>query len=147
LIAHTLHILDSYAGLIIPAIFNAFGIFLLRQFYITLPKELEEAAIVDGCGYWTVYWRIILPLSRPVLAALSVLFFLANWNSFLWPLIVTTDTHLSMVQLGIASFQQEHANDWNYTLAASTIAALPTLALFAVFQRHIVESIKTSGFK
>ncbi len=147
LIAHTLHILDSYAGLIIPAIFNAFGIFLLRQFYITLPKELEEAAIVDGCGYWTVYWRIILPLSKPVLAALSVLFFLANWNSFLWPLIVTTDTHLSMVQLGIASFQQEHANDWNYTLAASTIAALPTLALFAVFQRHIVESIKTSGFK
>jgi multiple sugar transport system permease protein len=147
LIAHTLHILDSYLGLIVPAIFNAFGIFLLRQFYITLPKELEEAAIVDGCGYWKVYWRIVLPLSRPVLAALVVLFFLANWNSFLWPLIVTTDTHLSMVQLGIASFQQEHANDWNYSLAASTIAALPTLALFALFQRHIVESIKTSGFK
>jgi multiple sugar transport system permease protein len=147
LIAHTLHILDSYAGLIIPAVFNAFGIFLLRQFYITLPMELEEAAIIDGCGYWTVYWRIVLPLSRPVLSALAVLFFLANWNSFLWPLIVTTNPNMSMVQLGIASFQQEHANNWNYTLAASTIAALPTLALFAIFQRHIVESIKTSGFK
>jgi multiple sugar transport system permease protein len=147
LIVHALGLLDSYAGLIVPAVFNAFGIFLLRQFYLSIPKELEDAAIVDGCGYWQVYWRIILPLSRPVFAALAVLFFLANWNAFLWPLIATSSTDLSVVQLGIAGFQQQHANDWNYTLAASTVAALPTLALFALFQRRIVESIKTSGFK
>lgn len=147
LIIHTLGLLDSYAGLIIPAIFNAFGIFLLRQFYLGIPRELEDAAIVDGCGYWQVYWRVIMPLSRPVFAALAVLFFLANWNAFLWPLIATNSTSLNVVQLGIASFQQEHANNWNYTLAASTVAALPTLALFGLFQRRIVESIKTSGFK
>jgi multiple sugar transport system permease protein len=147
LIVHALGLLDSYAGLIVPAVFNAFGIFLLRQFYLSIPKELEDAAIVDGCGYWQVYWRILLPLSRPVFAALAVLFFLANWNAFLWPLIATSSTDLSVVQLGIAGFQQQHANDWNYTLAASTVAALPTLALFALFQRRIVESIKTSGFK
>lgn len=147
LIVHTLGLLDSYAGLIIPAIFNAFGIFLLRQFYLSIPRELEDAAIVDGCGYWQVYWKVIMPLSRPVFAALAVLFFLANWNAFLWPLIATNSTSLNVVQLGIASFQQEHANNWNYTLAASTVAALPTLALFGLFQRRIVESIKTSGFK
>lgn len=147
LVVHTLGLLDSYAGLIIPSIFNAFGIFLLRQFYLGLPRELEEAAIVDGCGHWGVYRHVILPLSKPVFAALAVLFFLANWNAFLWPLVVTTDTDLNMVQVGIAAFQQQHAAHWNYTLAAATVAALPTLALFALFQRRIMESIKTSGFK
>ena len=83
--------LNSYAGLIIPAIFHAFGIFLLRQFYLGIPEELEEAAILDGAGYWRVYANIILPLSRPILAALAVFFFLANWNSFLWPLTITND--------------------------------------------------------
>ena len=83
--------LNSYAGLITPAIFHAFGIFLLRQFYLGIPDELEEAAILDGAGYWRVYANIILPLSRPILAALAVFFFLANWNSFLWPLTITND--------------------------------------------------------
>jgi multiple sugar transport system permease protein len=147
LIAHQLGLLDSYAGLIVPAIFNAYGIFLLRQFYLSIPRELEQAAMVDGCGYWGVYWNVILPLSRPVFSALAVLFFLANWNAFLWPLIITTDPDLNVIQLGIASFQQEHGADWNDILAASTLAALPTLVLFALFQRRIVESIKTSGLK
>ena len=139
--------LDSYAGLIIPAIFNAFGIFLLRQFYVGMPKELEEAAFVDGCGYWRVYWNVILPLSRPILAALAVFFFLANWNSFLWPLTITQDQDLWMIQVAIASFQTQYAGAWNYIMAAATVAAIPTMALFFVFQRQLVESIKTSGFK
>src|SRR3954453_2609742 len=84
LVAKQLGLLDSYAGLIIPSIFHAFGIFLLRQYYLNIPRELEEAAALDGCGYWRRYWSVILPLSRPVLASLSVLFFLANWNAFLW---------------------------------------------------------------
>lgn len=147
LIVHQLGLLNSYAGLIIPAIFNAFGIFLLRQFYLSLPAELEEAAILDGCGYWKVYLKIILPMSKSIFSALAVLFFLANWNSFLWPLVATTDQDLQVVQLGIASFQEQHTADWNYILAAAFIAAIPTLIIFAFFQRKIVESVKTSGMK
>ena len=140
-------IINSYAGLIIPAIFNAFGIFLLRQFYLSMPRELEDAALVDGCGYWGVYWRVILPLSRPILSALAVFFFLANWNSFLWPLTITIDQDLWMIQVAIASFQGQYSGSWNLIMAAATVAAIPTVALFFTFQRQLVESIKTSGFK
>lgn len=147
IVVKELGMLNSYAGLIIPAIFNAFGIFLLRQFYLGLPREIEEAAIVDGCSYWRVYWNVVLPMSRPILAALAVFFFLANWNAFAWPLVATTDEDLTVVQLGIASFQTQYASNWNYILAAATVAALPMLALFFTFQRQIVESIKTSGLK
>jgi multiple sugar transport system permease protein len=139
--------LNSYAGLIIPAIFNAFGIFLLRQFYLGVPRELEEAAILDGAGYWRVYANIILPLSRPILAALAVFFFLANWNSFLWPLTITSDQSLWVVQIGIVSFKQQYASAQNYIMAASTVVAMPTMILFFIFQRQLVESIKTSGLK
>ncbi|GAA1291070.1 carbohydrate ABC transporter permease [Brachybacterium alimentarium] len=146
-VVRTLGLVDSYAGLIIPAIFNAFGIFLLRQFYLSLPGELEEAALVDGASYWRIYRSIILPLSRPILSALTVFFFLTNWNSFVWPLTITSDPDLRVVQLGIATFQQQYASDWNYVLAAATIAALPTLLIFFFFQKQIVESIKSAGFK
>lgn len=146
-VVRSLGLVDSYAGLIVPAIFNAFGIFLLRQFYISLPGELEEAALVDGAGYWRIYRSIILPLSRPILAALAVFFFLANWNSFVWPLTITSDPNLRVVQLGIATFQQQFAADWQYVLAAATVAAMPTLLVFFFFQRQIVESIKNAGFK
>jgi len=147
ILVRELGMLDSYAGLIVPAIFHAFGIFLLRQFYLSIPRELEEAAIVDGAGYWRVYWNIILPLSRPILAALAVFFFLANWNSFLWPLTITTNQDLWVVQMGIASFRQQYASSQQYIMAASTIVAMPTMLLFFIFQRQLVESIKTSGLK
>jgi multiple sugar transport system permease protein len=147
ILVRSLGMLDSYAGLIIPSIFNAFGIFLLRQFYLAVPRELEEAAIIDGAGYFRVYWSIILPLSRPILSALAILFFLANWNSFLWPLTITNDQNLWMVQVAIASFHQQYNGSWNYIMAASTVVALPTLAMFVVFQKRIIESIKTSGIK
>jgi len=146
-VVRSLGLVDSYAGLIVPAIFNAFGIFLLRQFYVSLPAELEEAALVDGASYWRIYRSVILPLSRPILAALAVFFFLANWNAFVWPLTITSDPDLRVVQLGIATFQQQYAGDWNYVLAAATVAALPTLLIFFFFQRQIVESIKNAGFK
>lgn len=147
LVIRTLRLLDSYAGLIVPAIFNAFGIFLLRQFYIALPAELEEAALVDGASYGRIYRSIIVPLSRPILSALAVFFFLANWNAFVWPLTITSNPDLRVVQLGIALFQQQYASDWNYVLAAATVAAMPTLLVFFFFQRQIVESIKSAGFK
>lgn len=142
-----LGLLNSYGGLIIPALFNAFGIFLLRQFYITIPKELGEAAILDGCSHWQVYWYLILPLSKPIMAALAVFFFLANWNSFLWPLTIVSDQNLWLVQQGIAAFQQQYSSAWNYIMAASTVAAIPTLILFFVFQKQLVQSVKSSGLK
>jgi multiple sugar transport system permease protein len=147
LVARTLGLLDNYGGLIIPPLFSAFGIFLLRQFYLGLPDELEEAALVDGASYWRIYWNVVLPLSRPILAALAVFFFLANWNSFVWPLTITSNPDLRVVQVGIASFKQQYASNQNYIVAASTIAAIPTLLLFFFFQKQITESIKTSGFK
>ncbi|MGC4193012.1 MAG: carbohydrate ABC transporter permease [Thermomicrobiales bacterium] len=147
ILVRELHMLNSYAGLIIPAIFHAFGIFLLRQFYLGIPHELEEAAIVDGAGYWRVYTNVILPLSKPILSALAVFFFLANWNSFLWPLTITTNQDLWVVQIAISSFQQQYASSQNYIMAASVVVAAPTMLLFLFFQRQLVESIKTSGFK
>ena len=138
---------NSYAGLIIPAVFNAFGIFLLRQFYIGIPSELQEAAVIDGASYFRIYWSVMLPLSRPILAALAVFFFLANWNAFIWPLTITNDRSLWVVQIAIASFRQQYSASWNYIMAGSTIVALPTLLLFFIFQRQLVESIKTSGLK
>jgi multiple sugar transport system permease protein len=138
---------DTYQGLIVPMIPHAFGIFLLRQFYLSLPRELEEAAIVDGASLVRVYWSIVLPLSRPVLSALAVFFFLANWNNFLWPLIVTQDQSLWVVQVGIKQFTGEHASAYNLITAASTCAALPTLILFFVLQKRLVEGIKMTGLK
>jgi multiple sugar transport system permease protein len=147
ILARTLHLLDSYAGLIVPSIFNAFGIFLLRQFYLGIPRELEEAALIDGAGYFRIWRSIILPLSRPILSALAILFFLANWNSFLWPLTIISDQDLWMVQVAIANFHQQYNGSWNYIMAASTVVALPTIVMFVIFQKRIVESIKTSGVK
>jgi multiple sugar transport system permease protein len=147
IVVRTLGMVDSYAGLIVPSIFNAFGIFLLRQFFLGIPTELEEAAALDNCGYWRIYWHVALPLGRPILAALAVFFFLYNWNSFLWPLTITNDQSLWMIQLGIASFHSAHAGAWNYVMAAATLAAAPTVLLFFVFQRQIVASLKTTGMK
>ena len=147
MLVRALGMLDSYVGLIVPSIFNAFGIFLLRQFYLNVPREIEEAALIDGAGYWRIYWSIILPISRPILSALAILFFLANWNAFLWPLTVTSDPKLWMAQVAIASFKNQYTSSWNYTMAASTVVALPTLIVFVVFQKQIMESIKTGGLK
>ena len=147
ILVRAMGMLNSYAGIIVPSIFNAFGIFLLRQYYLSLPREIEEAAVIDGAGYWRIYWSVILPLSRPIVAALAILFFLANWNSFLWPLTVAADDKLWVVQVGIANFKSQYSASWNYIMAASTIVAAPMLILFVIFQRQIMESIKTSGLK
>ncbi|MGH8861453.1 MAG: carbohydrate ABC transporter permease [Jatrophihabitantaceae bacterium] len=147
LIAKQLGLLDTYAGLIVPMIFNAFGIFLLRQYYLNFPKELEEAATLDGCGYPRLYWHVILPLSRPALASLSVLFFLANWNAFLWPLTITRYPQLNVVQVGMSSLQGQYSSAYNVILAGSLIAALPTVIVFLIGQRWLVDAMKTSGLK
>lgn len=146
-IARELNLLDSYAGLIIPSIFNVFGIFLLRQFYLGIPAELEEAARLDGCGYVRTFWYVILPLSRPIMASLAILFFLANWNAFLWPLTITQDPDLRVVQIGIASLQGQFSAAWNLILAGSLVAAVPTIIAFVIGQRRLVDAMKTTGMK
>ncbi|NUP73401.1 MAG: carbohydrate ABC transporter permease [Sinomonas sp.] len=147
LIVKQLGLVDSFGGLILPAIFNAFGIFLLRQYYLNIPKELEEAAELDGCGYPRLYWNVILPLSRPILASLAVLFFLANWNSFLWPLTITRTPSLDVIQLGISGLQGQYSGSWNIILAGAVIAAIPTIIVFLLGQRWLIDSLKTSGMK
>lgn len=147
MIVKWLGMLDTYAGLIVPAIFNAYGVFLLRQYYLGLPRELEEAAALDGCGYVRTYWHVVLPLSRPLLAALAVLFFLANWNAFLWPLTITRDPNLQVAQLGMAAMRGEHSAAWNYVLAAALLAAIPTMVVFLAGQRRLVDAMKTTGLK
>jgi multiple sugar transport system permease protein len=139
--------INTYWALIIPAIPHAFGIFWLRQFFLGVPRELEEAARIDGASRIGVFFRIALPLARPVLAALSVFFFLANWDSFLWPLVVANQPEMRMVQVGIQAFTGEHGTAWELIMAASVIAILPTLALFFGLQRFIVASVKMTGLK
>jgi multiple sugar transport system permease protein len=138
---------NTYWGLIIPAIPHAFGIFFLHQFYIQLPRELEEAAIIDGCSPAGVFFRIVLPLSRSEFAALAVFFFLANWNSYLWPLLVVQTPQLKTLQLGLAGFVGPYDNPWGSLMAANTIATIPALLLFFVLQRQLMSSITMTGLK
>jgi multiple sugar transport system permease protein len=140
-------LVNSYAGLILPVSFTAFPIFLMRQFYLQFPRELEEAADLDGCGYLRRFFVIVLPLSRSMLAALGITTFLATWNSFLWPLTVAKNSDLWVVQVGMSQFQNQYGGDWSLIMAASLIAAVPTLLLFLILQRQIIESVKASGLK
>lgn len=139
--------LNTYWALIVPAIPHAFGIFWMRQFFLGMPLELEEAARVDGASRVRVFFAIALPLARPIMAALAVFFFLANWDAFLWPLVAANKEEMRVVQVGISSFVGEHGSAWNLILAGSTIAILPTLILFFALQRFIVRSIKMTGLK
>jgi multiple sugar transport system permease protein len=146
-VVRTLGWIDSYQGLIVPAIPHAFGIFLFRQFYLSVPHELQDAAVIDGAGVVAIYRHIMLPLSRPIVAALGIFFFLANWNNFLWPVIATQSDDMRVIQVGIQAFMGAHSSQYQLVMAASTIAAVPTLILFVVLQRWLVQGIKTTGLK
>ena len=147
ILVRSLNWLDTYWALIVPALFNAFGIFLLRQFYLGLPRELEEAAKLDGASPVGIFLHIALPLSRPILATLAIFFWLANWNNYLWPLIVTSSPGMSVIQMGIAAFSSQHSTDWQLVMAGSTVAAAPCLVLYLFLQRYLIEGIKLTGIK
>src|ERR1051325_1303161 len=125
LILRELHWINSYAALIIPPMFSAYGVFLLRQFFLTLPRELEEAATIDGCSTFGIYWRIILPLSKPALAALTILSFMGTWRSFTWPLIVCHTNKMFTLPLALAQFQEMYGVHWTLLMAGSVIMILP----------------------
>jgi len=139
--------LDTFYGLIIPGIADAFGVFLLRQFFLTLPQELLDAAEIDGCNPLQSFIWIALPLSRPVLAAYGFLITLWTWNDFLWPLIVVTSTDMHTISVGIQLFQNQYSKDIAVMMAAASISILPMLILFVLAQRFIVEGIAKSGLK
>jgi len=147
LIIKNLHWLDTFYALIIPNWVNVFNIFLLRQFFNTIPKELEEAAQVDGAGYIFILWRIILPLSIPALATVIILTFLFHWNSFFWPLIVISSETKQLIQVGLQYFSSAYGTEINLQMAASVFTIIPVIILFVLAQKEFIQGITTSGMK
>jgi multiple sugar transport system permease protein len=147
LIMKHLGLIDSLGALILPNLVTPFGIFLMRQFFRTLPVELEEAARIDGCSRLGTLFRIVLPLSGPALATLAVITFLYSWNDFLWPLVVIQSQNHMTLQLGLSMFQGAHATDWTLLMAGNVMAVLPMLLAFVVAQRQFVRSIAAAGVK
>jgi ABC-type glycerol-3-phosphate transport system permease component len=139
---------NSFAPLMVPAWFGwPFFIFLLRQFFMTIPRELEEAARLDGASTFGIFWRIILPLSKPALATVAVLAFIGNWNNFLTPLIYLRDTDLHTLAIAINRFRGQYATYYNYMMAVSVLVIIPVIVIFFVSQRFLVKGIVTTGLK
>jgi len=147
LIVKHLHLVDSLPALILPNLATPFGIYLLRQFFLSLPVELEEAALIDGAGRLRILRSILLPLMGPPLSTVAVLTFLSVWNDFLWPLVVIATPDNMTVQLGLATFQSAHYTNWPVLMAATVISQIPILVLFLAGQRFFVQSIANTGIK
>ena len=141
--------INSLYALIVPGLFSAWGTFLMRQFMMGIPKELEEAAEIDGCGHFRIYSTIIMPLCKPVLATLAIFTFMGFWNDFLWPLIVISSRDLKTLPLGLAGFQQRVAlnTPWHLVMALAVVSVLPILLIFIIGQKYYVRGIVTSGLK
>lgn len=147
LIVSSLGWLNTLVAIIVPTAASAFGVFFLRQFFLTLPVELEEAALLDGANRWDIFLRVILPLSRPALATLALLAFLTNWNDFLWPVYVLFTADVQTLPAGLATLQSANAVRYDLLMAGAVIASVPVLALFVFLQRFIIEGVSRSGLK
>ncbi len=147
IIVRQMGMFNSYRALIVPFMSSAFGIFLLRQFFMTIPKDLEEAAIMDGAGRLRIFWSIILPLSKPALWTMSLYVFLAMWNEYMWPLVIINDLNKQMIQVGISQFVSGWEVQWTLRMAASTVAVIPIIIFFLFVQKQFVEGISISGMK
>lgn len=144
-----LGLVDTLAGLILPAAFTAWGTFLMRQFMLSIPREIEEAARMDGASFWRIYAQIIMPLSRPVVATLGIFTFLGSWNDFLWPLIMISSVDSKTLPLGLTMFQSQIPikTPWQLVMAAATFSVLPVLIVFVLGQKYYVRGIATTGLK
>jgi ABC-type glycerol-3-phosphate transport system permease component len=140
-------LINTYPAVILPNISTAAGIFLMTQFMKAIPHELEEAAVIDGASKWTVFTRLILPLSVPAMTALAIFSFQGQWNDFLWPLVVLNDPQLFTLPLGIAGFSQEFVSNTNWVLVGSIFTTIPMVLLVFFFQRYIIKSVATTGGK
>jgi len=141
LIIDALGWVDSYAGLISTELVSVWGIFFLRQYFLTLPRDLEDAARLDGAGEWTIFWRIILPLSKPALATLAVLVFVDQWKNFLWPLVATRSVEMQVMEVGLAQLHRVYSANWPYQMAAAIATTLPLLVVFLVAQRYVIRGV------
>ena len=139
--------LDNLIVIVVPGAAGAFGVFFLRQFFLSLPAELEEAALIDGANRWTIFRTVILPLSGGPLATLALLSFLTNWNDFLWPLYVLFSPERLTLQPGLSTLQGAYSTDYSTIMAGGVIAAIPVLILFAITQRFVIEGVSRSGLK
>ena len=147
LIAHGLGLTNTFTGVVLPGFAGAFGIFLLRQFFLNIPRELEDAARIDGSGFFGTYWRIMLPLAKPAMVTLGVFIFLNEWSSFVWPLIILSDWKKYPVTVGIALFRDVNQINWPAVFAGSTIVSFPIIILFVLAQEYIIGGISLSGLK
>jgi multiple sugar transport system permease protein len=139
--------LNSYQGMIVPGMVNATFIFMMRQFFVSFPQELEEAAALDGLNRWQTFWHVVLPLAKPALAAQAIFVFMGSWNNFLLPVVILFDPDMFTLPLGLNTFKGQYISYWNYIMAASTIFTLPVLLLYISFNRYFVQSATFSGTK
>jgi len=147
LIMNRLGWIDTYQGLTVPFLANAFAAFFLRQFFATIPGELEDAAIMDGCGRLRFLVQILLPLSRPALAAITLFIFLGHWDSYLWPLIITNSITMRTLPIGLRFFVEESGTQYHYMMAGTLIAVIPIIALFFAAQKQFIEGIALTGIR
>lgn len=143
------HWLDTYWALVVPGLFGAFGVFMLRQWFNGLPKELEDAARIDGCNPWQIFWRVALPLSTPALAALAIFIFITSWNSFMWPLIATHSEAMRTLPVGIAALKGSfrETTDWTVLMAAATLSIVPVVIVFMLGQKQFMKGIMAGSLK
>lgn len=139
--------LNSYQGLIVPAMVNATFIFMMRQFFVNFPKEVEEAAAIDGLSRLGTFFRIVLPMAKPAIAAQAIFVFMALWNDFMRPLIIMSDTSMLTLPVGLNSFQSDNVTFWNYVMAASMVFTLPVLVIYAFFSRFFLQGLSFRGDK
>ncbi|PSR27370.1 MAG: sugar ABC transporter permease [Sulfobacillus thermosulfidooxidans] len=142
-----LGLINTYWGMILPTIISAMGVFLMRQAFLGIPAEIDEAAIIDGASRWRMFWQIALPMVKPNLLTLALLTFMGSWNNFLLPLLVANNPKLWTLPLGMVMFQQQYFTNWPYLMASVVMATIPTAILFLVFQRWFVEGISTTGIR
>jgi len=142
-----LGLVDSYVGLILPAAFSAFGTFLLRQFMLTIPTSLDEAAEIDGASTWQVYWNVIMPLCRPGLITLTIFTFMGNYRSFFWPLVMLKSVHRYTLPIGLMFFDSTQGQQTNLLMAATTMSVAPLILLFIILQRYLVRGIQLGAVK
>jgi multiple sugar transport system permease protein len=142
-----LHLYDTYWAQIVPWAAGPFGIFLLRQFFLSIPKEIFEAAVMDGASPWGILWRVAMPLARPALVTVALFSFLGSWNSFNWPLIVTASNGVRPIQVGLAQFTNEAGSFYHLQMAATTLTIIPIVILYFFVQRQLIESVASSGVK
>ncbi len=147
LTVNALGLRNNYLGVILPALAGVFGVFFMRQFFEGIPKELEEAAHIDGATTLQTFWSIALPLAKPALATLGVITFLGSWNDFLWPLLILQDRNLQTLPIGLRSLQGSYTSEYGLMMAGAVVAAVPVLILYILLQRFIVASVASSGIK